>query len=468
MRYLDLIKKYKKQILFAIAMVVLICIVSYFIYHNYSKSSISCTLNREYENYKTSITVTFNKDNTLSFEEVFETGDNAILKTKRIEATLLEYDFSVLKNKIIIKHTIPHSRKTKNIIKEYVESGYSCTNEKTIDKKLVYSLEGYTTYQEVGSAYEEVGIKAFSDEKNLANKVLVDNNNFDPNVVGKYVVTYRLSLSDVRDEYLYRVISVEDTTPPTLKLKGKAEIVLKKGEFYKDEGVEVFDNYDKDIKEKVKIDGKVDTSKLGEYEIVYEVTDSNKNTSSISRKVKVTTKAGIIPAIKEENGLTYFDGTLIVNKKYTVPKDYAPGLKDTTYDAFTKLQQDAKKKGYSIDILSGYRSYAYQEELYNNYVKKYGQKKADTFSAQPGKSEHQTGLALDVGKLDTSFGTTEEGKWLAKNAHKYGFIIRYPKGKESITGYEYEPWHIRYLGKDLATKVYKSGLTLEEYFGIDE
>ena len=96
----------------------------------------------------------------------------------------------------------------------------------------------------------------------------------------------------------------------------------------------------------------------------------------------------------------------------------------------------------------------------------YGQELTDTFSARPGHSEHQTGLAFDVGAIDDDFANWPSGIWLKENAHKYGFIIRYPKGKQHITGYKYEPWHIRYLGVDLATKVYNSGLTLEEYLGI--
>ena len=91
---------------------------------------------------------------------------------------------------------------------------------------------------------------------------------------------------------------------------------------------------------------------------------------------------------------------------------------------------------------------------------------ADTYSARAGHSEHQTGLAFDVGKIDDNYGNTKEGVWLKNNAHIYGFIIRYPKGKEHITGYKYEPWHIRYLGVDIATKVYNKGVTLEEYLGI--
>lgn len=468
MRYLDLIRRNSKKILFFIFILALLCVVSYLIYHNVSKANVSCVLSREYENYKTTMIVDFNRDKTISFEEVFETADKDILKTKRVEATLLEYNFNVLKNKIIVKHKVQSERKINDLVKEYVASGYSCTNKKTVEKKIDYRLENYSTYQEVGTPYQEVVINAFSDEKDLSSKVLVDNNSFDPNTIGNYVVTYRLSLSDVRDEYLYRVIHVEDNTPPTLKLKGKEEITLKKNEKYEEEGVEVSDNYDKDMKDRIKKEGTVDTSKLGEYEIVYEAKDSSGNKSSVTRKVKVVTKGGIIPTLKEENGITYFDGVAIVNKKYTVPKDYDPGLRDDTYNAFTSLQKGAKKKGYAISILSGYRSYATQQKLHESYIKKYGKEKAKTFSAEAGHSEHQTGLALDVGMLDTSFGNTKEGKWLASHAHEYGFILRYPKGKEKITGYEYEPWHIRYLGKDMANKVYKSGLTLEEYFGIDE
>ena len=110
--------------------------------------------------------------------------------------------------------------------------------------------------------------------------------------------------------------------------------------------------------------------------------------------------------------------------------------------------------------------------MYNNYVAQDGKEAADTYSAEPGHSEHQTGLAIDVGSYDsavllqTSFEYTSEFQWLKDVAHEYGFIIRYMKGKEDITGYMYEPWHLRYLGKPTAEKVYESGLTLEEYLGL--
>lgn len=165
--------------------------------------------------------------------------------------------------------------------------------------------------------------------------------------------------------------------------------------------------------------------------------------------------------------ITYINGILLVNKNHPVPRDYAPGLQDDAYNAFLQLSADAASAGFDIQLLSGYRSYDTQDRLYNNYVAVYGQAEADTFSARPGTSEHQTGLAMDVGWIDDSYGDTPSGIWLAQNCYKYGFIIRYPKGKENITGYKYEPWHIRYLGKDVAQAVYNSGLCLEEYLGVN-
>ncbi len=164
--------------------------------------------------------------------------------------------------------------------------------------------------------------------------------------------------------------------------------------------------------------------------------------------------------------LTYIDGTLIVNKEFSIPEDYGDGLSAETQAAFSSMQAAASGAGYYIWIASGYRSYYTQQVLYNRYVANYGQAEADTFSAQPGHSEHQTGLAIDLNSISDDFGDTPEGQWVAQNCHLYGFIIRYPAGKDSITGYQYEPWHIRYVGVELASAVYESGLTLEEYLGL--
>lgn len=172
-------------------------------------------------------------------------------------------------------------------------------------------------------------------------------------------------------------------------------------------------------------------------------------------------------SIKVVRGITYVNGILIANKTYALPSTYAPGgLDRTVQEAFNKMKGDAAKEGLTLWIASGYRSYDYQKNLYNRYVASDGQAKADTYSARAGHSEHQTGLCFDLNQVNDTFANTPESAWVNANAHKYGFIVRYPKGKESITGYKYEPWHLRYLGVELATSVYNSGLCLEEYLGI--
>lgn len=178
----------------------------------------------------------------------------------------------------------------------------------------------------------------------------------------------------------------------------------------------------------------------------------------------------------------------LVNKERSLPSDYIPNdlvditvlhktekpeskmLRKEASAALSELFENGMKNNFKFIAVSGYRSHSRQVYLFNNYAKNHGEEEANRFSARPGQSEHQTGLTMDVSieslnfKLVEELGETPEGKWLAENAHKYGFIIRYPKGREHITGYQYEPWHIRYLGKDLAAKVYESNLTYDEYY----
>ncbi|PGA49971.1 hypothetical protein COL86_30780, partial [Bacillus toyonensis] len=203
-----------------------------------------------------------------------------------------------------------------------------------------------------------------------------------------------------------------------------------------------------------------------------------------------------------KTGLTSLEGTLyffnnsgnlvsenhvIVNKRYALPDGYRPrdlvvpnvnfvfsGMHERRYmrkeaaEALEKLFKLAQKDGITLKSVSGFRSQEYQSSIYQYNVRTQGKERANRVSAKPRHSEHQTGLAMDVSassvnySLIESFGTTEEGKWLAKNAHQAGFIIRYLKGKESITGYIYEPWHIRYVG-DIAKEIFEKGITLEEY-----
>ena len=193
------------------------------------------------------------------------------------------------------------------------------------------------------------------------------------------------------------------------------------------------------------------------------VTVRSQDNPNIFANVSVTVTPYIAPVEPEA---TYINGILIANKTYPLPSTYNPGVNPAANAALQEMFAAAKTEGLNLFVKSGFRSYSTQKSLYNNYVKRDGAAAADRYSARPGHSEHQTGLAFDINKANSSFAGSPEANWLAQNCYKYGFIIRYPQGKESITGYIYEPWHVRYLGVEIATAVYNSGLCLEEYLGI--
>lgn len=193
------------------------------------------------------------------------------------------------------------------------------------------------------------------------------------------------------------------------------------------------------------------------------ITVRSTDNPNVSAEVSVTVTPYVAPVEPE---VTYINGILIANKTYALPSTYNPGVDPVAEAALQRMFDAAKKDGLKLFVKSGFRSYETQKRIYNNYVSRDGVAEADRYSARPGHSEHQTGLGFDINKIDSSFEGTPEAIWLAANCHKYGFIIRYPAGKESITGYMYEPWHIRYLGVEIATNVYNSGLCLEEYLGI--
>ena len=308
------------------------------------------------------------------------------------------------------------------------------------------------------NTYIDDGAKAFIFKKDLSQYIkITDDINYEK--VGIYHIEYKINYFGI-NKRIKRTINIVDLEKPNITLKGNNPLYLTINTEYIEPGYEVIDNYDNNLNVEINGLDKLDNKTKGEYILEYKVTDSSGNIESIKRKIIVDERISI------KNGVTYVEGILLVNKKYSIPRSYGDGIDEEALKQLKLLQSDAKNAGFTINLVSSYRSYDYQKNLYNNYVKKHGQEKADTFSARPGHSEHQTGLAFDVGKIDDNYGDTPAGKWLAKNAHKYGFIIRYPKGKEGITGYKYEPWHIRYLGLDNAEKVYQSGLCLEEYLKV--
>lgn len=165
---------------------------------------------------------------------------------------------------------------------------------------------------------------------------------------------------------------------------------------------------------------------------------------------------------------TYINGILLVNKDYGLPPTFGNGDDPTALAKLQQLQRAAQAQSINIsNSYSGYRSYQYQTQLYNNYVNLHGEEEANTFSAKPGFSEHQTGLTFDL--KDFNGQLVEDpitSQWIKDNCAQYGFIVRYPEGKEDITGYIYEPWHLRYVGEEVANQIMNNNTTLEQYLGV--
>ena len=173
--------------------------------------------------------------------------------------------------------------------------------------------------------------------------------------------------------------------------------------------------------------------------------------------------------------------TILINKYIHVPRDYKPSnlvliekyskpniyLVKEAYDAFISMAEDIKKDNLNIRVISAYRDVSYQENLYSNYHKEDSIEEVDTYSARPMFSEHHTGLCIDIDNIYTSyeyFEYTDEYTWMMDNAYKYGYILRYPKDRENITGYKYESWHFRYVGKKIATYLHRHPITYDEYY----
>ncbi len=228
----------------------------------------------------------------------------------------------------------------------------------------------------------------------------------------------------------------------------------------------------------------IDTSQIGRHSVVY----SLEGATDVSMSVDVVEMFdnGIfnptsVEAIVVDNP---DDVTVLINKLYAIPSDYKPDdleavidnssltLRKEANEAYTQLYNDASRQGIELYSISAYRTFGTQDTYWNNMVNVFGIEYASKYSAYPGRSEHQLGLAIDVSykttgdRLNESVADSEIGQFLRKEGYKYGFVIRYPESKEEITNYGYEPWHIRYVGVELATKLYEDNLTLEEYYGF--
>lgn len=318
---------------------------------------------------------------------------------------------------------------------------------------------------------EDAKISDFITKVNTG-KIISEDSVVDTTKLGKQKITIQINHNKKNHNYNFE-IEVVDTTSPTIESKDEISIYVGNTiDLSKD--VNVTDNSNDELK--VMVEGSYDFNKSGNYNLTYVTTDKSGNKATKNFVLKVVedannrvikTSKGYI--LKVSNGLATIDGVVIANKTYGLPSTYGNGLTNETSANFNNMVTSAAAAGISLYNVSGYRSYYDQQYIYNNYVKRDGQAEADRYSARAGHSEHQTGMAIDVNSLYQSFEYTPEGIWLNNNCYKYGFIIRYPKGKENITGYMFEPWHVRYVGVDLATKLYNNGdwITIEEYFGID-
>lgn len=335
--------------------------------------------------------------------------------------------------------------------------------------------------------YDKTFSVSLNDEVyDIDNIVIVKNGSFandkvrlDTSKVGEQEVKVIIKDSFNRKKEIFYNLNVSDSNGPVINFKNLSTEVGKQIDLL--DGVTVSDNSGEDIS--VIVEGSYDFDSVGDYKLFYVATDSSGNTTreeftlTVNKKSqssgyhimsdrKFKTLKGFDAETKD--GFTYVDGYLVVNKTYSIPSTYNPGLDDNVQAQANVMFTAAKTEGLNVYLSSGFRSFSYQSTIYNNYVSRDGKLLADTYSARPGHSEHQTGLSFDVNQIDNSFDNTPEAKWLSNNCYKFGFILRYPKGKENETGYQYESWHFRYVGTELAEKLYNNGdwITMESYFGL--
>ena len=334
--------------------------------------------------------------------------------------------------------------------------------KKIISSIIIVVLVSAGTGLLIGSRPKKIIIQV--DGKVIESKTKEDN-------VGQAIEEANIEL-DVNDKLNY---DIDD------KIKNNQVIVINRVETKETEVIEkiafneiVVDDYKTKVGETRIISEGVE----GEKKIIYTITYEDGN--EISRVI--TSEEIIVEPTDKVVAQGIFDPsslTVCVNRKSTLSSDYKPTdlvlpdvravnssnrlyMRKEAASALEELFKAAEDENYYLYAVSGYRSYSYQKSIYNPY---------SGYSAPAGASEHQLGLAMDItlakynGTLSVDFGNTKEGKWVKENAHKYGFIIRYLQGKEDITGYNYEPWHLRYLGVDLATELYEKNITLEEYYG---
>lgn len=276
----------------------------------------------------------------------------------------------------------------------------------------------------------------------------------------------------------------KDQEAPVLLLnKSRVQIALNTSFDYLQYVEKAYDRQDGDVTDHISYN-EIDTSSVGKKTVHYKVTDQAGNQSQKDLIVDVVEYVGdLINPITAKADIVENpdDVTVLVNKLHEIPKGWKPDdledvidchqkLRHEANEAYTKFYQAAKAKGIAIYTISGYREPETQQLYWDNSVKVFGQEHAIQYNAYPRRSEHELGLSVDISyttegdRLSEKVADSALGKFIESDAYKYGFILRYPQDKVRITGYSYEPWHIRYVGVDLATKLHNENITLEEYY----
>lgn len=334
----------------------------------------------------------------------------------------------------------------------------------------------YESSMRVQDLADHVEVRAEYDGRDVSDTIVMDDVADEMVQLGTYTLTYHLT----EDEHPLQVhVTVQDTQAPQLHMD--TEYTTRTGETFDVSRliVQVYDNYDVNVLDSLSMDA-VDTSAAGLKESVVRITDSSGNEAECAITVDVRDDASAAEA-----GTQYFvqqdpdDITLILNASHRLAQGWEPDdltqiddsansghmLRKEAADAWNELYAAAQKEGITINVVSSFRTEEYQRTLFEGYLAV--DPDAASYSAYPRTSEHELGLTVDISydaQLHDDLQQSQLGIWMAENGWRYGWIVRYPEGKQELTGYIYEPWHYRYVGRTLAAQLHEQDLCLEEYY----
>lgn len=348
-----------------------------------------------------------------------------------------------------------------------------------IDGKKMTTLSKVMDYQDdIDYSVQAIKLTAKKNDKDVSKQIKVNK------IKITKLKTYKIIYSLDNEEFIYEMKVVDKTAPI---ITGESTITLQQDDPF-DQGIlklSAIDNFDKDITAKLTSEGSVDTSIPNDYELIFKVSDSSNNTSEFKSIIHVEKKEERLVnsnnhSITQNNSINVVgnpnDISVLINKSNQLSDGWVPSdlvsiggghvLRAEAANTLQQMRQAAQNSGIAFNVVSSYRSQAYQTSLYNNYFAS-DPINAPFYSAYPRTSEHELGLAIDISyvqALHSDLQNTSLGQWMAEHAHEYGWIMRYPYGKSDITGYVFEAWHYRYVGTSLATAIRNSALTLEEYY----